>query len=149
MQLTDGPGVHSYSPTFDRKEKKFFLLQGNELKSVSSRSGVDRRVYRTPAGWRMTGHLSVSDNARYAAVVEMKEEDWVDDGVEHTISRRRSPLTSASSRRRDRWGSHSGRCFPGCWVDDRPAEDCFHASASDRRLASRETTSILRAHVSR
>ena len=88
VQLTDGPGVHSYSPTFDRKEKKFFLLQGNELKSVSSRSGVDRRVYRTPAGWRMTGHLSVSDNARYAAVVEMKEEDWVDDGLEEQFKAR-------------------------------------------------------------
>ena len=88
MQLTDGPGVHSYSPTFDRKQKNCFLLQGNELKRVSTKNGRERRIYRTPAGWRMTGHLSVSDDARYAAVVEMKEDDWVDDGFEQQFKAR-------------------------------------------------------------
>ncbi len=88
VQLTDGPGVHSYSPTFDRKEKNFFLLQGNELKRLSTKNGRERRIYRSEPGWRMTGHLSVSSGARYAAVVEMKEEDWVDDGFEQQFRAR-------------------------------------------------------------
>ena len=78
VQLTDGPGVHAYSPTFDAKRNHFFLLQGNELKRLSSRTGRERRIYRTEPGWRLTGHLGVSSTARYAAVIEMREEDRVD-----------------------------------------------------------------------
>ena len=102
VQLTDGPGVHSYSPTFDRKEKNFFLLQGNELKRVSTKNGRERRIYRTPAGWRMTGHLSVADSARYAAVVEMKEDDWVDDGFEQQFPEQQFPEKQFKARPRCR-----------------------------------------------
>ena len=77
VQLTGGPGVHPYSPTLDRKEKHFYFLQGNELKRAAAKRGRERRVYRTEKGWRMTGHLAVSNRDRYAAVIEMREEDWV------------------------------------------------------------------------
>ncbi len=88
-QLTEGPGVHTYSATLDRKDKRVFFLQGNELKRVPSKGGSPRRLYVAESGWRMTGHLSVSDSTRYAAVVEMREEDWVDNFEEQFAKRPR------------------------------------------------------------
>ncbi|MDE0164539.1 MAG: oligogalacturonate lyase family protein [Bryobacterales bacterium] len=87
VQLTSGPGVHPYSPTLDRREKNFYFLQGNELKRASAKRGRERRIYQTESGWRMTGHLAVSDQNRYATVVEMREEDWVT-GFEQQFSQK-------------------------------------------------------------
>ncbi len=78
LQLTEGPNIHSYSPTLDHKEKNFYFLQGNELKRASVKKGRERLIYRTQSGWRMTGHLAISDRSRLAAVVEMRDEDWVE-----------------------------------------------------------------------
>jgi oligogalacturonide lyase len=86
-QLTEGPAVHTYSATLDRKDKRVFFLQGNELKRVSAKGGSPRRLYVAESGWRMTGHLAVSDSMRYAAVVQMREEDWVD-GFEEQFAKR-------------------------------------------------------------
>ena len=87
VQLTSGSGVHPYSPTLDRRERNFYFLQGNELKRASAKRGRERRIYQTESGWRMTGHLAVSDQNRYAAVVEMREEDWVT-GFERQFSQK-------------------------------------------------------------
>ena len=89
LQLTEGPDIHSYSATLDHKENKFFFLQGNELKRASARGGRARRIYRSQPGWRMTGHLAVSDQTRYAAVIEMQKEDWVDSFEEQFAKRPR------------------------------------------------------------
>jgi len=78
VQLTSGPDIHPYSPTLDHKEKKFYFLQDNELKRASAKNGREPPIYRTESGWRMTGHLAISDRSRLAAVVEMRQEDWVE-----------------------------------------------------------------------
>jgi oligogalacturonide lyase len=87
VQLTDGPGVHPYSPTLDRKERHFFVLQGDELKRLSVKNGKERRIYRAEEGWILTGHLAVSDGDRHAVLVEMKAEDRVA-GFEAQFARR-------------------------------------------------------------
>lgn len=79
VQLTTGPGVHSYSPTLDPDDRTMFLLQENELKSVAVGNGREAVIYRSPRDWRMTGHLSVSQDGAYAALVEMLEQHWSGD----------------------------------------------------------------------
>jgi oligogalacturonide lyase len=87
LQLTEGPGVHTYSATLDDKERRVFFLQGNDLNHVSAGGGRPRRIYRAESGWRATGHLAVSGSDRHAAVVEMREEDWAD-GFEEQFAKR-------------------------------------------------------------
>ena len=86
-QLTSGPGIHPYSPTLCPKERRFYYLQSNTLKRLSVKGRGERRIYQTESGWRMTGHLAVSDHARYAAIIEMASEDWVE-GFEEQFARR-------------------------------------------------------------
>ncbi len=77
VQLTEGPGIHPYSPALDAGERAFFYLQNDTLKRAAVRGRSERRIYESDTGWRMSGHLSVSDKSRYVAVVEMKVGDRV------------------------------------------------------------------------
>lgn len=81
-QLTDGPDLHPYSATLDARERVFYYLQGAELREANARGGADRTIYRAEEGWRPTGHLSVTSNDAYAAVVEMRAEDFREDPAE-------------------------------------------------------------------
>ena len=78
-QLTEGAGVHSYSALLDRRARNFFYLQRDSLLAASVRGGRARVIYRSPAGWRPTGHLSLSGDERFAALVEMQAGHQVDD----------------------------------------------------------------------
>ena len=89
VQLTEGPGVHSYSPALDAGERAFFYLQNDTLKRSAVRGRSERQIHESDPGWRMTGHLSVSDKGRYVAVVEMKVGHRVD-GFEEQFSRQPS-----------------------------------------------------------
>ena len=89
VQLTEGPGVHSYSPALDAGERAFFYLQNDTLKRAAVRGRSERRIYESNTGWRMSGHLSVSDKGRYVAVVEMKVGHRVN-GFEGQFSRQPS-----------------------------------------------------------
>ena len=89
VQLTEGPGVHSYSPAFDAGERAFFYLQNDTLKRAAVHGRSERRIYESDPGWWMTGHLSVSDKGGYVAVVEMKVGHRVD-GFEAQFRRRPS-----------------------------------------------------------
>ena len=89
VQLTEGQGVHSYSPALDPGERAFFYLQNDTLKRAAVRGRSERRIYESDLGWRMSGHLSVSDKGRYVAVVEMKTGHRVD-GFEAQFRRRPS-----------------------------------------------------------
>ncbi len=86
-QLTDGPDVHPYSPTMDDRDREFFYLQGAELKIASVHGRGDNVIFQCPDGWEFTGHLSVSSDARRAAVIEMKQGDREDDPVKQFKSR--------------------------------------------------------------
>ena len=87
VQLTDGGGVHSYSPVLDRRGRNFCYLQRDSLLEASARGGRGRVLYRSPDGWRPTGHLSVSRDERFAALVEMRAGHQVD-GFEAQFERR-------------------------------------------------------------
>ena len=79
VQLTEGGGVHSYSAALDRRGRHFFYLQEDSLLEASAKGGRPRVLYRSPAGWRPTGHLSLSGDERFAALVEMRAGHRVDD----------------------------------------------------------------------
>jgi oligogalacturonide lyase len=87
VQLTAGPGVHSYSPTLDPRDREFFVLQQNTLKEIAVNNGREREIFRCPDDWRVTGHMSVSDDGVYAAIVEMRAEQMAD-GFEEQFRRR-------------------------------------------------------------
>ena len=78
-QLTGGEGTFPYSATMDEDEKELFYLQGEGLNRTSLNGRGHHQIFRCPRGWRFTGHMSVSESARTAAVVEIREEDYRDD----------------------------------------------------------------------
>jgi oligogalacturonide lyase len=78
-QLTEGPEVNTYSATFDNRERTLYYVQSNALIEAGSRGRGDHRVYEAEAGWRLTGHLGLTTNSDYAALVEMKDGDHRDD----------------------------------------------------------------------
>lgn len=71
-QLTEGPGIHPYSPHLSRGGRSFFYLQGNALYEASARNGGRKTHFQCPAGWVLTGDLGVSDDDGLAAIVEMR-----------------------------------------------------------------------------
>ncbi len=75
-QLTEGVGMHPYSPHLNRHDRSFFYLQGNELHEALVRGGRRKTHYRCPDGWILTGDLGISPDDRRAAVVEMREAHW-------------------------------------------------------------------------
>ncbi len=75
-QLTDGPGIHPYSPHLSRRDRSFFYLQGNELYEASIRGGGRKTHFKCPDGWILTGDLGISADDSHAAVVEMREAHW-------------------------------------------------------------------------
>ncbi len=75
-QLTDGPGVHPYSPHLSRRGRSFFYLQDNALHEAPVRGGGRKTHFQCPAGWLLTGDLGVSPDDGRAAVVEMREAHW-------------------------------------------------------------------------
>lgn len=75
-QVTDGAAVHPYAVCLRGNDRGFYYLQGNELIQADL-GGAGRRVhYRCPQGWTLTGEMDISRAGRYAALVEMREEDW-------------------------------------------------------------------------
>jgi oligogalacturonide lyase len=86
-QLTEGPGIHPYSPTLGTRDRWFYLLQGDTLKQVQMRNRKDRRIYSAPGGWHLTGHLGSSADHRYVALVEMRAGDEVS-GFEQQFEKR-------------------------------------------------------------
>lgn len=87
VQLTSGPGVHSYSPVLDPSERSCFLLQGNALKMLAVSNGRERHIYECPGDWRFTGHLDVSDDGATVALIEMRADYWAE-GFEEQFRRR-------------------------------------------------------------
>lgn len=75
-QLTEGPGVDTYSATLDSRERTLFYIQSDAL--VSGGRG-DGKIYHAAAGWRLTGHLGLTTNSDFAALIEMKDGDQRDD----------------------------------------------------------------------
>ena len=103
VQLTEGPGVHSYSPALDPGRRAFFYLQNDTLKRAAVHGRSERRIYESDLGWRMSGHLSVSDKGRYVAVVEMKVGHRVA-GFEEQFQRRpRCRIRVVETARRRSW----------------------------------------------
>ena len=86
LQLTQGPGVHSYSAAMDARRRNVFYLQQDSLKQAAPRGGREKTLYRSPTGWRPTGHLSISDDGKFAALVEIKPGQQAD-GFEEQFRR--------------------------------------------------------------
>ena len=103
VQLTEGPGVHSYSPALEPGERTFFYLQRDTLKRAAVRGRSEKRIYESDPGWRMSGHLSVSDQGRYVAVVEMKTGHRVDGFEEQFRRRPRCRIRVVETARRRSW----------------------------------------------
>jgi oligogalacturonide lyase len=86
-QLTGGEGTFAYSATMDDDEKELFYLQGDGLNRTSLDGRGHHQVFRCPGGWRFTGHMSVSEGASTAAVVEIREDDYRDDPAEQIAAK--------------------------------------------------------------
>jgi oligogalacturonide lyase len=86
-QLTGGEGTFPYSATMDEEEKELFYLQGDSLSRKSLNGRGQRQVFRCPGGWRFTGHMSVSEGARTAAVVEVREDDYRENPAEQVAAK--------------------------------------------------------------
>lgn len=78
VQLTEGSDVLPYSPTLDGRGRNMFYMQGDWLLQASARSGRATKLYQAPPDWRFTGHLSVTEDGRRAAFIEMRASDVVD-----------------------------------------------------------------------
>jgi oligogalacturonide lyase len=85
-QLTGGEGTFPHSATMDDAEKELFYLQGDGLNRTSLNGRGQRQVFRCPGGWRFTGHMSISEGAQTAAVVEIREDDYRDDPTEQVAA---------------------------------------------------------------
>jgi oligogalacturonide lyase len=86
-QLTGGEGTFPYSATMDEQEKELFFLQGDGLNRASLTGRGRHQVFRCPGGWRFTGHMSISEGASSAALVEIREDDYRDDPAEQVAAR--------------------------------------------------------------
>ncbi len=86
-QLTGGEGTFPYSATMDDDEKELFYLQGDGLTRTSLSGRGHHQVFRCPGGWRFSGHMSVSEGARTAALVEIREDDYRDNPAEQVAAR--------------------------------------------------------------
>ena len=78
-QLTEGPGVNTYSATLDNRERSLYYIQSNTLIEAGARGRGERTVYQAEAGWALTGHLGLTTNSDYAALIEMRDGDHRDD----------------------------------------------------------------------
>lgn len=86
-QLTGGEGTFPYSATMDEEEKELFYLQGDSLSRKSLNGRGQHQVIRCPGGWRFTGHMSVSEGAQTAALVEIREDDYRENPAEQIAAR--------------------------------------------------------------
>ena len=86
-QLTGGEGTFPYSATMDEDEKELFYLQGDGLNRSSLNGRGHHQVFRRPGGWRFSGHMSLSDDAATAALVEVREDDYRDNPVEQVAAK--------------------------------------------------------------
>lgn len=75
-QLSDGAGIHPYSPHLNRRDRSFFYLQDNELYEANTQGGGRKTHYQCPPGWILTGDLGIAPDDRSAAVIEMREDHW-------------------------------------------------------------------------
>ena len=73
-QLTEGPGVNTYSATLDNRGRTLYYIQGDAL---FGRGG--NALYRAEDGWRLTGHLGLTTSSSHAALIEMRDGDQRDD----------------------------------------------------------------------
>ena len=103
LQLTQGPGIHSYSAAMDARRRDFFYLQQDTLKQASPRGGREKVLYRSPTGWRPTGHLTVSDDGRFAALVEIKPGQQVDGFEEQFRRQPRCRIQVVDVERKANW----------------------------------------------
>ncbi|MBI3693843.1 MAG: PD40 domain-containing protein [Acidobacteria bacterium] len=81
-QLSHGPGVAVSSICLAPDERSFFFLQGGALKQTGFRTLKERDIYNVEDGWLATGDLGISIDGRYAALVEMRAADRVDDATQ-------------------------------------------------------------------
>ena len=113
LQLTQGPGVHSYSAAMDARRRNVFYLQQDSLKQAAPRGGREKTLYRSPTGWRPTGHLSVSDDGKFAALVEIRPGQQTD-GFEETVPPPAAlPYTSGGYREEGNVDGHRGKPLAG------------------------------------
>jgi len=80
QQLTQGPGVARYSLCLAPDERSFFFLQGGTLKQTGLRRLREKEIYQADEWWWPTGEMGISVDGRYAAVVEMRNTDRVEEG---------------------------------------------------------------------
>lgn len=78
-QLTEGPGVHTYSATLDNRQRTLYYVQGDAFFEAGASGRGERKAYQAEAGWRLTGHLGLTTNSDYAALIEMRDGDHRDD----------------------------------------------------------------------
>lgn len=86
-QLTEGEGTFPYSATMDGDEKELYYLQGVGLGRKSLNGRGQHQLFRCPTGWRFTGHMSISESARTAAIVEIREDDYRENPEEQVAAR--------------------------------------------------------------
>ena len=103
LQLTGGPDVHSYSAAMDVRRRNLFYLQQHSLKQAAPRGGRERTLYRSPLGWRPTGHLSVSDDGKFAALVEIKPGQQTDSFEEQFERRPRCRIQVVDVDKKSDW----------------------------------------------
>lgn len=86
-QMSEGEGTFPYSATLAQGGREIYYLQGDMLRSISLSGRGNRIVFRRPRGWLFTGHLSITDDAKTAAFVEINEDDLRDDPAEQFAAR--------------------------------------------------------------
>ena len=75
-QVTEGEALHPYAAHLRGNDRGFYYLQGKELVQADLGGGSRRSHYRCPDGWILTGEMDISRAERYAALIEMREDDW-------------------------------------------------------------------------
>ena len=78
-QLSHGAGVAPYSICLAPDERSLFYLQQGTLKQMVLRTLKEREIYGVEEGWWATGDMGISVDGRYAALVEMRNADRVED----------------------------------------------------------------------
>ncbi len=106
-QLTEGEAVHPYAAHLRSNDRGFYFLQGRELLQADIGGGGRRTLYSCPEAWLLTGEMDISTGERYAALVEMREEDWRPEPAQQFDAEPRCRVTIVEIRRQASPGGRS------------------------------------------
>ncbi len=115
-QITAGPPVHPYAAHLRGNDRGLYFLQGSQLVQSDIGGGGAHTLYECTEGWSLTGDLDLSAGERFAAVIEMREEDVRPTPSEQFEARPRCRIVLVDCGSRARRGASTVVCEERRWL---------------------------------